>query len=155
MRWVLQTLNMSGKNVILKQVWMRISIRNYKYDSILFIFLNTHCWSLIIRQSDTFLQLIKEWLMTGAKNRVAFTNIYVTDHFYSTVVFYVVWIDFSGTRSFKLASNDRYILEKLFMAIFIYSQGFYKKSVAKIWKKHFLLFYFVGNVQTTVRPPTH
>ena len=33
-------------SMILKLVWMRINIRNYKYDSNLLIVLNTHWWSL-------------------------------------------------------------------------------------------------------------
>ena len=40
-------LNMSrGGCMISKQVWMLTNIRNYEYDSILLVFLNTHCWSL-------------------------------------------------------------------------------------------------------------
>ena len=38
---------MSRGSFILKQVWIRISIRYCEYGSILLIILNTHCWSLI------------------------------------------------------------------------------------------------------------
>ena len=39
------TLNMSRGSMLLKWVWMPISITNYEYNAILHIFLNTHCWS--------------------------------------------------------------------------------------------------------------
>ena len=38
---------MSKDSSIQKSIWMRISIWNYEYDSIILIFLNTHCWSMV------------------------------------------------------------------------------------------------------------
>ena len=38
---------MSRDSRILKSIWMGISIWNYEYDSIILIFLNTHCWSVV------------------------------------------------------------------------------------------------------------
>ena len=67
--WVLQTLNMSrGCSMRLKWVWMRITIRNCEYDSILLIFLNTDCWSL----EHTWLFLIENRLTFDLKRCICF-----------------------------------------------------------------------------------
>ena len=63
MWWILQTLNMSRVSIRLKEVWTHISIRNYEYNSILHILLNTHYWPLLDMS-------LCSWLSLGLRGRI-------------------------------------------------------------------------------------
>ena len=120
------------------------SNRNYEYDLILFIYLNTHCWSLIFF-------FYSAALCHAFRN--TYIHTYIIGHYNPSVwiidlvshTTYVVWVLIlyisGGTKSLKSTPNDRFF-EKLFMTIFIYSQSFCQKS-AKRKSRNKYFSYFV------------
>ena len=97
---------MSRGSMILKKVWMRISIRNYEYDSILLIFLNTHAelcyshWSLpsVPSSSKIFCIFFNDFL-----SRFNFQALFVLLH--GTIILHSYYFDHSTTNSSKIEAN--------------------------------------------------